>query len=156
MPINVTVLTGRLARDPELRKTTSGKSVVNFTIAVDGLPNKDNEKTVSWIAVVAWDKLADSVSEYCHKGNKVGVTGRLSQRTYEDKDGNTRNVVEVIATEVEFLTPKAEADAEEADPEEVEDEDEDEDEDEPQPKKPAKSMKPLAKDAKPTPTGKKK
>lgn len=118
MSINVSVLTGRLTRDPEARTTTSGKHVTTFTIAVDNITGKEAEKSASFFNVVAWENLGDVVAKFQHKGDLVGVTGRLSQRSYTDKDGNTRSAVEIIATEVQFLTPKKVEAEPEADPEE--------------------------------------
>ena len=98
--MNIVLISGNLGRDPESRFTTSGKKVVNFSIAVnDGYG--ENKKTY-WFDVVTWEKTADSVEEYLSKGSKVLVEGRLQVRTYE-KDGKTVYKTEIIAYRVEFL-----------------------------------------------------
>ena len=100
--MNIVILSGNLGRDPESRFTTSGKKVVNFSLAVnDGYG--ENKKTY-WIDIVCWDKQADTVEEYLSKGSKVLVEGRMQVRTYE-KDGKTIYKTEVVAYRVEFLDP---------------------------------------------------
>lgn len=102
--INSVVLIGRLTRDPELRTTTSGKSVCDFSIAVqkrmkpaDGSPDAD------FFRVNCWDKTAEYVSNYLHKGRLVAVEGRLQSRKYVASDGTNREVVEVVANNVQSL-----------------------------------------------------
>jgi single-strand DNA-binding protein len=104
MSINRVVLIGRLVRDPELRSTTTGKSVVDFSIAVskrikptDGSPDAD------FFRVVAWNQTAEYVSSYLTKGRLVGVEGRLQSRKYQGSDGQNREVVEVVADSVQGL-----------------------------------------------------
>lgn len=104
MAINSVVLVGRLTRDPESRTTTSGKSVVNFSIAVtkrfkpqDGSPDAD------FFNIVAWGNTADFVVNYLGKGRLVAVEGRLQSRKYTTQDGNSREVVEVVADNVQGL-----------------------------------------------------
>lgn len=105
--INRVVLTGRLTRDPELRNTNSGTSVANFTIAVDNRQkNPDGSRGTSFISCVSFTQLADTVTKYARKGMLVGVEGRLSQRSFERKDGTKASVLEVICDSVEFLEPK--------------------------------------------------
>lgn len=100
MSINRVVLVGRLTRDPELRNTTTGKQVVNFSIAVDDRFNKDH---TNFFNIVAWGSQADFVAKYLTKGRLVGIDGRLSQRKYTTQDGQDRNVVEVVADNVQGL-----------------------------------------------------
>jgi single-strand DNA-binding protein len=102
--INSVVLIGRLTRDPELRTTTTGKNVCDFTIAVqkqrkpaDGSPDAD------FFRVNCWDKTAEFVSNYLHKGRLVAVEGRLQSRKYVASDGTNREVVEVVANSVQGL-----------------------------------------------------
>lgn len=102
--INSVVLIGRLTRDPELRTTTTGKSVCDFSIAVqkrvkpaDGSPDAD------FFRVNCWDKTAEYVSNYLHKGRLVAVEGRLQSRKYQASDGTNREVVEIVATNVQSL-----------------------------------------------------
>ncbi len=100
MSINRVVLVGRLTRDPELRNTTTGKQVVNFSIAVDDRFNKDH---TNFFNIVAWGSQADFVAKYLTKGRLVGIDGRLSQRKYTTQDGQDRNVIEVVAERVQGL-----------------------------------------------------
>ena len=104
--LNRVVLVGRLTRDPELKKTTSGASVTSFTVAIDNLTRNGGEKTTSFIPCTCWNKTAENVAKYCAKGSMVGVDGRLVQRSYEDKSGAKRSVIEVVAESVQFLEKK--------------------------------------------------
>ena len=104
--INRVVLVGRLTRDPELRKTINS-AVASFTIAVDNrLKGPNGEKTTSFIPCVAWNQQAENTVKYVRKGSLVGVEGRLSQRTYDSKDGRKVQIIEVICDSVQFLEPK--------------------------------------------------
>jgi len=103
---NLTII-GRLTKDVEMRHTQSGKAVASFSIAVN-TGFGENEKT-SFFNVVAWGKLGETINEYCKKGNRVGVQGRIEQRTWEDASGNKRSTVEIIAENVQFLTPKGDS-----------------------------------------------
>ncbi len=106
--INRVVLVGRLTRDPELRKTNSGSSVTSFTVAVDNWGKDANgNKTASFIPCTVFNQSAENVSKYARKGMLVGVEGRLSQRTYERKDGSKGSAIEIICDSVQFLEPKA-------------------------------------------------
>jgi single-strand DNA-binding protein len=106
--LNRIVLTGRLTRDPELRRTTSAVGVASFTLAVDdNVKGPNGEKSTTFIGVTVWDKQADTVAKFLRKGSLVGVDGRIHQRTFERKtDGTKVSVIEVIANHVEFLEPK--------------------------------------------------
>jgi single-strand DNA-binding protein len=102
--MNLVAITGSLGRDVEIRTTQTGKSVANFSVAVsDGWG--ENKKT-EWINIVAWDKLAELCGNYLHKGSKVLVVGKYQSRQWEDKDGNKRTAVDVVARDIEFLSPK--------------------------------------------------
>jgi len=93
MNTNVVVLTGRLTKDVELKYTQSGKAVTNFTLAVDdGFGDK---KKAYFFNCVLWEKGAETLANYTHKGSKIAVTGKLSSRNYEANDGSKRTVVEV-------------------------------------------------------------
>ena len=105
--INNVTIVGRLTRDPELRKTESGTSVVSFTVAVNRRFNRDE---TDFINVVAWNQTADFLAKYGDKGALVGVEGRLQTRNYEDKDGKMVYVTEVVADNVQLLESKAKAD----------------------------------------------
>jgi single-strand DNA-binding protein len=106
--MNRCVLVGRLVRDPELKRTNSGASVTSFTIAIDNPSRNGNDKTTSFIPCTCWNKTAENVAKYCSKGSLIGVDGRLNQRSYEDRNGGKRSVVEVIAETVQFLERKGE------------------------------------------------
>jgi single-strand DNA-binding protein len=101
---NAVTVVGNLTRDPELRYTPSGASNTRFGVAVNRrwMDRNTNEwqEATSFFDVVCWREMAENVSESLAKGSRVVVTGRLEQRSYEDRDGNRRNVVEIIADEV--------------------------------------------------------
>ncbi len=110
--LNRICLIGRLTRDPELRYTSSGKAVANFTLAVDrGFKGQDGNKEVDFIDAVIWEKQAENVSQYLKKGSLCAVEGRLQIRSYEDQKGNKRKAAEVVASSVQFLDSKKSAEA---------------------------------------------
>lgn len=102
--LNHIVLMGRLTRDPELRRTQSGVSVVSFSLAVDhDIANKETgERGVDFIDIVAWRQTAEFVSKYFAKGRMAVVSGRLQIRTWTDNTGNKRRTAEVVADNVYF------------------------------------------------------
>ncbi|MBQ3725206.1 MAG: single-stranded DNA-binding protein [Oscillospiraceae bacterium] len=101
--LNKIIIMGRLARDPELRRTQSGVSVTSFRIACDrDFKSQSGEKETDWIDVVAWRNTAEFVSKYFNKGRMAIVEGRLQTRDWTDKDGNKRTAVEVVADNVYF------------------------------------------------------
>ena len=101
--MNTAILTGNIGTDVELKTTQSGKSVCSFNLAVKDSFNKDH---TDWITIVCWNKTAELVAQYTKKGSKIGVDGRISTRSYEDKQGNKRTAFEVVANSVEFLDSK--------------------------------------------------
>ena len=102
--INRVVLVGRLTRDPELRKTTSGNSVCTFTVALDNrMKNPDGSKGTSFIPCTAFTTTAETVSKFARKGLLVGVEGRLNQRSFIRQDGSKTSVIEVLCDSVQFL-----------------------------------------------------
>ena len=106
--LNVVAIQGRLARDPELRQTTTGKSVASFTVACDrGRRDANGQSTADWIPVVAWDARAEFVCKYFQKGSMIAVDGRLQSRTYTAKDGTNRTALEIVANNVHFCGSKA-------------------------------------------------
>jgi single-strand DNA-binding protein len=106
--LNKCFMTGNLTKDPEVRSTGSGISVCTFRIAVQRrFPGQDGQKVSDFFDVVAWRTLADNCGKYLSKGSKVAVVGELQTRTYDAKDGSKRYVTEIVADEVEFLTPKS-------------------------------------------------
>ena len=102
--LNHIVIMGRLARDPELRRTGSGIAVTSFTLAVDRdfAPKDGGERETDWIDCVAWRQTGEFVSKYFTKGRMAIVSGRLQIRTWTDKDGNKRRSAEVVADNVYF------------------------------------------------------
>lgn len=102
--INSVVLVGRLTFDPELRTTTSGKSTCSFSIAVSKrIKPQDGSPDADFFRVTCWEKTAEYVANYLHKGRLVAVEGRLQSRKFTDKDGHNREVVEVVANNVQSL-----------------------------------------------------
>lgn len=106
--LNNVTLMGRLVADPELRTTTSGKSVATFRIAVDRSYTKDGNREADFITIVAWESTANFVSRYFSKGSMIAIQGRIQTRNYEDNSGNKRTAFEVVATEVSFCGGKNE------------------------------------------------
>ena len=104
--VNNVVLIGRLTKDVELRKTTSGNSVVSFTLAVNRDFVKAGQQETDFILCQAWNKTAELMNEYLHKGSLIAVQGRLSVREYQDKNGYKRWSTEVIVNNVQFLEHK--------------------------------------------------
>ena len=105
--LNVTAIMGRLSRDPELRQTTTGKSVASFTIACSrGRTDANGKDLVDWIDVVAWDHTAEFVCKYFQKGSLIAIDGRLQSRTYKDRNGNNRTAIEVVASNANFAGAK--------------------------------------------------
>ena len=104
MDINKVILIGNLVRDVDLRYSQNGTAIANFTLAVnDGYGDK---KTVDFIRVTAWKKTAENVANYCGKGSKVAVEGKLKQQNWEDKDGNKKEKVFVNAQQIMFLNTR--------------------------------------------------
>ena len=89
--LNQTVIVGRIVREPELKETENGKKVSNLTIAVPrSYKNADGEYEADFIDCTLWNEIANSTSEYCKKGDMIGIKGRLESRIYEDSDGNKK------------------------------------------------------------------
>ena len=108
MSMNRVLVMGRLTKDPELRRTGSGIAVANFTLAVDRdhSSKEDGTKDTDFFDVVAWRSTAEFAEKYLTKGRMIGVDGRLQSRTYEDKDGNKRKAVEIVADRIYFADSK--------------------------------------------------
>ena len=108
--LNICALQGRLARDPELRQTNTGKQVATFTLAVDrGRRDANGQSQADWIPVIAWEKAAEFAYKWLHKGQMVAVDGRLQSRTYTAKDGTNRTALEIVASNIHFCGSKAES-----------------------------------------------
>lgn len=105
--LNVVAIMGRLVADPELRTTPAGYSVCSFRIACDrSYVQQGQERQADFIDIVAWRQQADFVSKYFQKGSMIAVEGRLQTRNYQDKNGNNRTAVEVVANNISFAGAK--------------------------------------------------
>ena len=103
--MNRVCLIGRLTAKPELRYTTSNIACTNITIAIDR--NYGEEKKADFINVVVWRKQAENVCKYLDKGSLVAIEGRLQQNSYENRDGNRRYKLDVVADNIQFLNTKS-------------------------------------------------
>ena len=105
--MNKVILVGNLTRDPELSETPSGVAVCRFAIAVSrDYANSDGTRETDFFNITVWRGRAENCGKYLKKGSKVAIVGSLQTRSYEDKDGIKRNVTDVVANEVEFLSPR--------------------------------------------------
>ena len=96
---------GNLVRDPEVRSTNAGIKVCNFTIAINRRMKTNGEQQTDFLNIVVWRQLAELCEKYLSKGKKVAVVGSVQTRTYEAQDGSKRTAFEIVADEVEFLSP---------------------------------------------------
>lgn len=104
--MNKVILVGRLARDPELRTTSSGKSVATFSLAVDRRYKAEGQPTTDFFNIVAWGKQAETICQYLGKGRQIAMTGRLQTRDYKAQDGTKRYATEVVLEEFDFIGSK--------------------------------------------------
>lgn len=113
--MNKFILIGNLTHDPEYGETSNGTAYARLSIAVNRpFVDENGERKTDFFDVTTWRKQAENCATYLHKGNKVSVTARLQNRTYEDKNGTKHYVNDIIAEEVEFLSsPSNSADDEE-------------------------------------------
>ena len=110
--MNKVFLIGNLTRDPELTETASGVPVCHFAIAVNrNYSGQDGERQTDFFNCTAWRSMAESIARYTKKGKKVAVSGSIQLRNYEDNQGVKRTAVDIIAQDVEFLSPKDSDDA---------------------------------------------
>ncbi|MBQ8015971.1 MAG: single-stranded DNA-binding protein [Clostridia bacterium] len=108
--LNNAVIMGRLVADPELRTTGSGISVTSFTVAVDRRFNRQGEdRQADFIDIIAWRQTAEFVCKYFRKGSMIAIQGYIQTRMYEDKNGNKRKAVEIVADNVSFCGSKSES-----------------------------------------------
>jgi single-strand DNA-binding protein len=105
--MNSVNMVGRLTRDPELKTTNTGKSVCSFCIAVDRQFKSQDGPTADFFECTAWGQPGEFLNQYGGKGRVVGVSGRVENREYEDKDGNKRKVTNIIADRVQLLDKKS-------------------------------------------------
>ena len=107
--LNKVMLIGRLGKDPEIRYTADGTAVANFTMATNTRVKRGDqweEGDPDWHRIVAWRRLAEICGEYLSKGSNVYVEGRLTTRSWDDRDGHKRWTTEVIAWDMIMLDPK--------------------------------------------------
>ena len=112
--MNKVILMGRLARDPDVRTTQSGRQVARMTIAVDRRISRANvqpgQPTADFINLVAWERTAEFAGHYLNKGSQILVEGRIQTRSYEAQDGSKRYATEVIVERIEFAGPRQQND----------------------------------------------
>ena len=126
--MNKVFLIGYLARDPELRYTSSNIPVASLTLAVNrNFTNQNGEKEVDFINIVVWKKQAENIHKYCFKGSKVAIEGRIQVRNYDDQNGQKRYVTEVVSENIEFISTKKEEPKEKSNSEIIKDVMEDKD-----------------------------
>ncbi len=105
--MNKAILIGNLTKDPEVRTTPNGVTVCTFSIAVNRRgTNQAGERIADFFNIVAWRQLGELCGKYLAKGRKVSVIGEIQTRSYDAKDGSKRYITEIVADEVEFLTPR--------------------------------------------------
>ncbi len=105
--LNRCTLIGRLGQDPKINYTQNGKAVANFTLATSMPQVGEGKKdSVEWHRVTCWEKLADNAAKFLAKGKLVYVEGRIQSREYTDKAGSKKFITEIIATNIQFLSPR--------------------------------------------------
>jgi single-strand DNA-binding protein len=122
--MNSVAISGRLGQDPEVRYTANGKQVANLSVAVDDSYKKESEwvKRTVWVRVAAWGKQAENASSL-RKGGLVFVAGKLQENKWNDKDGNEKTKMEVLASEVHGLVEPVKGEKKEAPRPEIDDSD---------------------------------
>ncbi len=111
------MIIGNLGRDPEMRYTPTGKPVTSFSVAVNRVYNTaegERKEETEWFRISAWNKLAETCSQYLRKGSKVYVEGRLRTRTWEGQDGQKRLELEIVASDMIILDSKSKAEGADA------------------------------------------
>lgn len=102
--MNLLIITGNLTRDPESRTNQDGKTVCNFTVAVNRRRTQQNQRPeADFFRVAAWGRMGENCQKFLSKGRKVSVVGSVSVHTYQAQDGTTRASMEVFAQDVEFI-----------------------------------------------------
>lgn len=118
MSVNKVILVGRLGKDPDLRHTQGGKAVASFSLATTERwkdSNGDKQEATTWHNIVAWGRQAETLAEYLDKGQEVYIEGRISNRSYQDKDDNKRYISEVVVQNFQFVGSRGEGTAKDAD-----------------------------------------
>jgi single-strand DNA-binding protein len=114
MSVNRAILVGRLGRDPETRYTSGGQAVCNFTLATDETykdRNGERQKRTEWHRIVVWGKQAEIAQQYLHKGSLIFVEGRIQTRQWDDREGQKRTTVEIVASNFRMLGGRGEGGA---------------------------------------------
>lgn len=112
MSKNLVVLIGRVGKDPEIKRSDSGKTIATFSfVTSEKYTDKNGEKIENsqWHNIVIWGKLAEVVEKYVKKGDQLSIDGKINYRTYDDKDGNKKYITEIICNELIMLGGKREA-----------------------------------------------
>lgn len=105
--MNKIIISGRLTADPEMKVTQSGKNVTNYSVAVKRTYVKDGERDVDYFSITTFGKAAEYICQYGSKGMSILVEGKIHEREYTDRDGNTRRIWNVLSDSVElFFSPK--------------------------------------------------
>lgn len=110
--MNKVQILGRLTKDPELRTTSTGRSVARFTLAVDKRYSKNQNKQANFISVVAWGRSGEVISQYFRKGHRIAIDGYLDTSTYDDKNGNRVYRTDVIVENFDFIEYKKNSNSE--------------------------------------------
>ena len=111
--LNKVLLIGRVGQDPEKKVTPAGHSIVNISLATsERFKDKSGtqQEKVEWHKIVLWNRLAEIVEQYCHKGSQLFVEGSLQTRDWQDKDGNKRYTTEIVARNIQMLDSKGQSD----------------------------------------------
>jgi single-strand DNA-binding protein len=112
MSVNKAILVGRLGRDPETRYTSAGQAVCNFTLATDeSFKDRagERQKRTEWHRIVVWGKQAEIAQQYLHKGSLLYVEGRIQSRQWDDREGQKRTTVEIVANNFRMLGGRGDA-----------------------------------------------
>jgi len=108
--VNRVILVGHLGGDPEMRYTSSGTPVTNFSLATnERWNNQDGERQerTEWHKIVTWSKLAEISNQYLTKGQLVFIEGRIQTREWDDRDGNKRRTTEIVASDMRMMSPRS-------------------------------------------------
>ena len=107
--LNCAIIMGRLVADPELRTTANGTTVTSFTVAIErSFVKAGEERQADFLDIVAWRSTAEFITRYFRKGSMIAIQGSIQARSYEDKNGNKRKAVEIVADNVSFCGSKSE------------------------------------------------
>lgn len=109
--LNQSVIVGRLVKDPELYETENGNKVTNITLAVPrSYKNIDGEYETDFISCTLWKGIAENATQYCHKGDLLGIKGRIQSRNIEIDEETNRTIMELVAEKVTYLSSKRKED----------------------------------------------